>query len=71
MGTGESWGLTSDGLVSCPGGPEIFSVILVPMKPDINTDLMSHIGSEQTLLLLFFQRPWVLMLDPTAFSQFT
>ncbi len=46
MGTSESCGVTCDGLVSCQSS-------LVPMKPDINTGLMSRIGSGQTLLLLY------------------
>ena len=51
MGTSESWGVTWDGLASSLSrGNRNIPGRAMPMKCDINTGLMSHIGSGQTLL---------------------
>ncbi len=58
MGTGESRWVSSDGLASCPGGIEIFPVVLESIKLDINTGLMSHIGWGQTFALQPLSKSW-------------
>ncbi len=50
MGKDESWGVTCiwTGIQS-GGNRNIFSRLMMPTKPDINTGLMSHIGFGQTM----------------------
>ncbi len=56
MGTSESWGETCDGLAFCPGRIEMIFSCLSPMKPDVRTDLMSHIGAGQSRLFTTLQQ---------------